>query len=447
MRVFLIGLASVVGFQPHALGRQWAYASYFSLIKEASDILIVRVARIEGREYGEKAVASVERVLKGEMKQDSIELPFVYKSWRGENNTFVTESEVMPVSFEQGKRYLVMLIKGHRKAFNPFSAQTEYQVINYPKRTFFEISDDNDPHLKEVRRLLTIGKDTEESRRVDSLLVLLKSDSSDVRSDAIEALVDLKAEKATDTFIAVLRSDPNANVRYWAARALGYPHSEKILEVLLECLRKEKVGYVRYQLVRTLCARNAKTQLPMLLERYEREEYDVRNAILGTASIMGDSTNVRRLIHLFMLDGDPQHRHQIARIIARFHSSEADEFSSALLDTAERFWYKTAVMDGWSSSAYVKGFDRIARWTSVPCASQDARSRADTQFLALSLVRAVGKLGSPQQIASTLKIYSSCEDNAIRQQAVRILKEQLSKDLSAQLSRTIEEEIQAFGSP
>jgi hypothetical protein len=429
---------------------QWAAVSYYSLIKGATDILIIKVDRIAGEPYGEKAIAHVERSFKEIIHGDSIKLPFVYTSWpTGKKNEMVSVSETMPVSFEVGKRYVVLIRKSRQTIFNnPHGAKTEYEVINYPKETIFDFTDDKDPRILEIEQLLKRADENDPKVRIDSLLSMIHSNSKETRNNAIEALIDLKSEKAAEAFIALLRNDSDSNVRYSAALGLGYLHVDSIVKALLECLQTEKAKVVRYQIIGSLGMIRAKIAAPMLLGLYEMEEYDVRNAILQTISSLGDSTVIPSLIHLFLIDQDLQHRHSMAQTIASFHTLEADEFSSALLDTAKKYWLKSAVIDGWSGSTYTKGFDKIARWTSIPCASDDhlSKAKAEIQGLAFPLLRAIEKLGTPDQIASTLKVYSACSDPAIRDMAVRILKKQMVKNITVELHKEIEEEIKTFSS-
>jgi hypothetical protein len=51
--LLLLGLF-LICFQTNA---QWIAVSYYKLIKEASDIVIIKVVRIEGEQYGEKAIS------------------------------------------------------------------------------------------------------------------------------------------------------------------------------------------------------------------------------------------------------------------------------------------------------------------------------------------------------------------------------------------------------
>ncbi len=428
----------------------WIEVSYYRLVEGASDILIIKVVRIEGEQFGKKAIAHVDRSFKGTIQSDSIELPFIYRRWPTGKNTYESVSTTVPASFQVGKRYVVLLRRWHHGANfdNPHVAKTEYEVFNYPKRTVFEITDDNDPRILEIEQLLKIVDENDPEGRIDSLLSMIHSVREESRVNAVEALTDLRAEKAAAAFIYVLRNDPDSTVRYSAALGLGYLHSDSIVSALMECLQKEKVGFVRYRIIGSLGMRRAKIAAPILLGLYETQGYDLRNVILETVSELGDSTVVPSLIHIFSIDQDLQHRHLIAQIIASFHTPRANEFSSALLDTAEIYWLKSAVMDGWAESAYTKGFNQIAKWASIPCASGDypSKSKAEIQGLMFPLLNAVEKLGTPEQIASTLKIYSNCNDPAIRRMAVHILREQMAKDITTKLREEIEAEIKTFPS-
>ncbi len=441
--------AFALGLHSQALSRQVVETSYYAIVKRSTDILIVQVERIEGRMYGQKAIAHIERSLKGVLRGDSVDLPFMYTSWPGPNGTTEGITEFVPITFEVGKRYVVLLTKWHRMSFNPYAAEAEYEVLNYPDRTFFVVAGQRDPRVEEIERLLEVAGERDDDTRADSLLFMAQSEHKNERIDAIEALCDLKSEKAVGTFVSMLRSDPDSLVRFHAARALAYARSTAIDSVLTECLVHEKTRVVRYQAVWSLGARKVKSAVPLLLGLYETEVYDVKNAILGAFPAMGDSTYVPQLLHLYSIDSDRQHRREIAQIVAGYHTAEADEFSSALLDTARSFYLKSAVIEGWTRTNYKSGFDRLSRWTSVPCSYGNGIStaRAELQGLVFPLLRAIGKLGTTEQIASTLKVYSSCDDEAIRQDAVRILREQLSKDITAQQREAIEEEIRSFKVP
>lgn len=415
---------------------QWIKVSYYTLIKETQDILIIKVNRIEGEKYGEKAIAYVERSLKGAIHSDSIELPFVYTSWPTGKNMTESITEVVPISFLAGKRYAVFVEKWHKTNFNPRAAEAKYEVLNYPKDTFFEITNDKDSRMLEIERLLKIADEDGAEVKVDSLISLSHDNSTETRIDAIEALIDLKAKKAAEAFIFMLRNDPESTVRYSAALGLGYIHSDSIVNVLMECLQKEKARIPRWQLIKSLGMQRAKIAGPTLLKLYETEGYDDRNAILETVSVLGDSTEVSSLIRLFSIDQDNQHRHLMAQTIASFHTPEADEFSTALLDTSHSYWLKSAVMDGWRESDYKKGFNKIAKLVSDPCEAWNM----------YPLLYTIEKLGTPEKIASTLRVYSKCNDLTARENAVRILKEQLAKNITTKLHDEIEEEVKTFPS-
>jgi len=428
---------------------QWSAVSYYKLIKEASDIMIIKVNRIEGEEYGKKAIAKIEKSFKKTIQSDSIALPFVYKSWPTGENSYQSVSETMPVSFEVGKRYIVFLVKWHRNNHNPHAAETEYEVINYPKRTFFKIEEDNDPRILHIEQLLKIADQKESEARIDSFFSLIHSKYKEARIDAIEALYELKIEKAAEVFMLILRDDPDQEVRSSAALGLGYLHSDSIANTLLECLIKEKSENVKYEIISSLGMLRVKKAAPELLGLYETEGYNIRNTILSTVSRLRDSTVVPTLLHLFLIDRDRQHQRLMAEIIASFHTPQADEFSSALLDTTRNYYLKGAVMSGWAQSDYTKGFNQIVKLTF----NQDlyienpSKSKGDLQGLMFPLLYAIEKLGSPDQIASVLKVFSNYSDAAIREHAVRLLKKQLTKDINTKLREEIEAEIKSFPSP
>jgi hypothetical protein len=424
---------------------QFMEISWYSLIKGASDVLIIKVNRIEGEKYGEKAIAHVERSFKGTVQSDSIELPFVYAEWPAGNGAFTMVTESIALSFKAGDRYVALIRKWHRGS-NPFAAQTQYEVINYPKATLFSINDNNNPTFLEMERLLNISNLGNDAAKVDSLISMTRSNNKEIRVDAIEALIDLKAQKAAPIFISLLRNDPDSQIRYSAAHGLGFLHSDSIVTSLLECLRQEKSKNVKFGIISTLGMQHATIAAPILLGYYEKEEYDIRNFILETVSRSADSTIVPTLIHLFLTDHNTQHRHQMAETIASFHTPEADEFSSKLLDTVQSFWIKSAVIRGWTESGYKKGYDQIVRWATIPYASGKGYSQisAEMQGLLFPLLQAVEDLGTPEQIVSTLKVFSGCKDSGIRQMALDILKDQLKKKITPELHKKIDEEIKTF---
>jgi hypothetical protein len=424
---------------------QFIKESWYTLLKNATDVLIIKVDRIEGGKYGEKAIAHVERSFKKTVLSDSIELPFVYEGWPVGEKGFTMVSETVPISFESGKRYAVLIQNWH-KWLNPYAAEAKYEVIDYPDRTFFCITDDNDPQLLEMERLLKIINESNVDVRINSLLDMTRDDGTKIRIDAIEALIEFRTPKAERTFISLLRNDPDSLVRSSAAIGLKYFRDNEVVGSLIECLSKEKSDNVKYDIIRTLGMIRTKIANPFLLGIYEKESYNIRNAILGTVSVSADSTVVPPLIHLFKYDPDRQHRHQMAQTISSFHTFEADEFSSRLLDTVESYWLKTAVMEGWTETGYTKGYDEIARWASVPCTAAKQRPKrvSDVQGLMFPLLTAVKKLGTPEQIASTLKIYADCSDPVIRQRAIEILKAQLKKNITSELHERIEAVIKTF---
>ncbi|GEM_PF-2149622 len=446
IHIVLIFLLSFLLIQFH-LNAQFASLSWYTLIKQASDIVIIKVDRIEGKKYGEKAIAHVERSFKGVVQSDSVELPFVYSTWPLGGDTMQSVSESIPIYFKTGKRYTALLQKWH-PSFNPHAAETKYEVINYPKGCLFEITDGKNPRLLEMEQLLNAADENDAGARIDSLLSFVHSDGREVRTDAIEALIDLKAEKAAEAFVSVLRNDTDKGVRYSAAHGLGYLHSDGIVNALVECLQKEKSENVRYIIISSLGMHHAKIAAPLLLGLYESEGYNIQNEILESLPSMGDSTEVPSLLRLFLLDHDRQHRHAMVQIIASFHTSEADSFSYDVLNTEESYWLKAAVIDGWRESGYTKGFDQLVKWASVAFDPSMllSKSQAEIQSLEIPLIYAVGNLGTPQQVASTLKPFANCTDSGIRQMAVLALKEEMAKNISQELRKEIEEELKGFPS-
>lgn len=97
------------------------------IIKEASDIVIIKINRIEGENYGEKAIAHVERSFKGTVQSDSIELPFVYRSWPIGKGSFMENTGSLPLSFNIGDRYVALIQKWHR-SLNPYAAELSMKL-------------------------------------------------------------------------------------------------------------------------------------------------------------------------------------------------------------------------------------------------------------------------------------------------------------------------------
>jgi len=278
--------------------------------------------------------------------------------------------------------------------------------------------------------------------KIDSLLSMTKSNSSKKRVDAIEALIDLNTPKAAKTFIFLLQNDPDSQVRFTAAHALGFLHSDTVISSLLECLQKEKSKNGKYFIICSLGMQRAKTAAPVLLGMYDKEEYDIQNAILETVSEASDTTVVPTLLHLYSVEHDMQHRHQMVQTIASLHTHESDEFSSKLLDTVQSYWLKSAVITGWSESGYTKGYNQIVSWASFRCNS--SKINYDTQMLTYPVLVAMEQLGTPEQNVSTLKAYSNCNDPSLRQSFLEILRLQLKKKITPELRDKIDEEIKTF---
>ncbi len=417
------------------------------IIKEASDIVIIKINRIEGENYGEKAIAHVERSFKGTVQSDSIELPFVYRSWPIGKGSFMENTGSLPLSFNIGDRYVALIQKWHR-SLNPYAAETQYEVINYPKATLFKIKNENDSRLLEKERLLTIANISDISVQIDSLVSMTKNNKNEIRVDAIEALIDLKAEKAVEAFISLLRSDTDVQVRFSAAHRLGFLHSDSIVSSLLECFKKEKSNLVKFGIIGSLGMQKSAKAAPILLGNYEMEGYDIQNNILEAVSRCADSTVAPILLHLFSIDKDNQHRHIMAQTIASLHTPETDRFSSDLLANDNTYWFKSAVITGWTESGYTKGYDQIVKWAWVLCASGDQNSNIGPKVpgLMFTVLVAVEKLRTPGQILSTLKEFANCNDSGILQNALGILKEQLNKKIPPELREKIEEEIKTFPS-
>jgi hypothetical protein len=152
--VFYLIISLILGHSQ--ANAQFIPLSWYTLIKDASDIVIIKVNHIEGKEYGKKAVVHIERSFKGTVQSDTIELPFVYASWPVGNGAFESVTETIQISFKTGERYVALIQKWH-KGSNPYAAETQYEVIDYPKATLFTIKDNNDPELREMEQLLDIA--------------------------------------------------------------------------------------------------------------------------------------------------------------------------------------------------------------------------------------------------------------------------------------------------
>src|SRR5262245_55384370 len=113
-RVFVL-VAACSGLASSAASACQVFRRFLELLREADSVVIVRVERAMGDPdcYCQKAVALVERSLKGDIRAGQIELPFVYGTWpadgRPGSHAMVSDSSAVPITFEVGMRYLLLL--------------------------------------------------------------------------------------------------------------------------------------------------------------------------------------------------------------------------------------------------------------------------------------------------------------------------------------------------
>ncbi len=426
----------------HAYSRNYLARSYYNVVKNAEDILIIRVDSVDGEAYGQKAIAHIERSLKGKIDTDRIDLPFVYKSWPFGNGNMRMSPDIVPVSFEVGKRYVVLLQKAmwsenpnHAKLRNPKEAKTEFEVLQYPKRPFFEIADTTDFRLWEIKQFLGITKERDTVKQAKAILRFLPNDSSFVRIDAIEALMDLRYKGPVDPLISTLKNDSDSAVRGEAAFGLGFFRDEKGIDPLLEQLRIEKNEEVVSRIIDALGMCRAKKAIPLFLSMYETGTNGMRNNILSNLMLMPDSSELPSLIKYYA--SDVLNRYPLIKIIASIPTSTAHEFSAVVLDTADNLLLKMAVIEGWMASDFKKGYGQIAKWNFTPCEGR-------YWPFVLQLLYAIEKLGTPDQIVPTLKRYEKCSDKTVRNQVLSILKNQRKKNLSPELLEEVNRLIAIF---
>ncbi len=435
--------AILIGGGSMGMARQWVAVSYYRLIERVPDILIVRVARIEGEPYAQKAVAVVERSFKQVYTKDTIDLPFVYTSWPAENGVMESVSETMPVSFDTGGEYLVLITKWHRRLFGPRNAAvTEYEVLNYPKGTLIRLTGRNETGaIGEILRLLAITNQENAEARVDSLISLLHNDDRGARLDAVEALTDLRTDRAADPFIRVLRSDPDVEVRSAAALGLGYLRVDSVVDVLMEQVRVEQNRTVKWRIVNSLGMLDAKKATPMLLAMYPTADYDIRSAILTAVTRAADTSAAPELLKLYFSETKSPHRYQMVEALSQVHTALADSFTSAILDTCADYGFKAAVVGGWTFSNYTQGLAQIVRWVEKLCAPEAAHPLSRPEFRLFSELSftAIEKLGTPEQTLNTLKRLNSCSQGVYGENVSRILKDLLKKDLAPPLRQEAED--------
>ena len=349
------------------------------------------------------------------------------------------------VSFQAGRQYLILFEQvGNAQIYSEYTTAT-HRVVQYMGRGHVEIKDLNDPIVLETVKFIRIASELSEDAALDSLVGLAASTNRTERLDAIESLGDLRNQRATPILVRVLRTDPDSIIRCYAAQGLASCRADTVPAVLMQSLEGEKSDMVSSTMILSLGVR-AKPWIHQLLDGYLQERFNSRNVILFEASITRDSTVVPKVISLFSADHDNQHRHMIAEFIASMHTPEADQFSSKLLDTTDRFSLKSAVLDSWARSGYTKGFDQVARMTTGLCDSSIHRSKrwGEVQDLTITLINAVAKLGTPAQVAVAFRSLTCFSDPFIRREVVRALQTLLSRGVDDELRSTITSEIELF---
>lgn len=102
---------------------------------------------------------------------------------------------------------------------------------------------------------------------VEDLIKLYDGEKSvEVRRTILQALSDIKSERAEDKFFAVAKADENTELRRQAIRLLGERVGKRSLDFLISTVETDVNAEVQMQAVRAISERNSEEAVPLLIK-------------------------------------------------------------------------------------------------------------------------------------------------------------------------------------
>jgi HEAT repeat protein len=423
------------------------HKTYFELAKAAEDILVVKVRRIEGRPYQLQAIAQIDESLKGVLRGDSIALPFAYKKYPDGDGVFLTAADAVPVTFEAGKSYVVMLQNHSTGTYDPSLANTKYEVLQYPDKAYFEIGPNTKARLELLRAYAKILKSPDAQTTGQSLSALLASDSAFARIDVLEELDELKYANPSPA-LKLLQNDPDAGVRAAAALELRHASDSATADAMIDYMLKEPSSVVINKVVSSLDRSGARRAVPIFLMWYDTSRAELQNSILEFLSRARDTSAADSLIRFYNHEHDRDRRAALLTDIAVLRCARADKFSYGQLKTNNDPRAKAAIIQAWGESGYTQAFKSILGWGNYPWPKPKRGSIADSSsidVLEFAVLDAIQQLGTPEQILSAFPRYRRTKSNDRRTYILSILNSLLQKDLSPDLRLRTKDMIHKFG--
>ncbi|MFM6512207.1 MAG: NACHT domain-containing protein, partial [Microcystis panniformis] len=161
---------------------------------------------------------------------------------------------------------------------------------------------------------------TKSNEVVNELNQALKDSDSDVRMNAVEALVEIGSETAIPGLLKALE-DSEGYVRREAAEALGNIGTETAIPGLLKALEHSD-GYVRWKAAEALGKIGSETAIPGLLKALEHSNKDVRENAASALGKIGSETATAGLLKA-LEDSDSDVRWNAAFALCKIGSETA----------------------------------------------------------------------------------------------------------------------------
>jgi HEAT repeat protein len=410
--LFLIG-----GIQSPVFGQESNLKSFYQLIQEAKDILVISVARVDGPQYGQKAIAKIDKSLKGKIRQRQIELPFLYRQWPQNGRMVTSGTHSKDLSFAAGKSYLVLVQMTDtkaRRAGNPLLAKTAYEPIPTNQYALFDLAVGGDFVQWECAELLKISRERNAATRLKLLSAMLGNTNPTLRADAADAVADFNTREACDLLLKALKSDSSPLVRGRIARRLSGYTGDQVMQTLITAARLDEVSDVREAAILSLSKQGSKDAVPALLALYPNSNDKFKLLILSALQALSDPNALSSLINFFGSAKDVQTKIAILDAVSTIPTLDAPRFCIRVIDSQESVSVKMAAVHAVGASGFSELFPKLTEFISRPCTGNN-------RSFELLLIDALYKLGKPEMMLPVLRDYLSCSDNQIRKRAVMLM--------------------------
>lgn len=393
--------------------------SYYRLVQDAKDVLVISITKVDGPLFGQKATAKIEKSLKNQIRQPQIELPFFYHMWPQGSNMVGSTPPSKDITFAQGKRYLVLIQKTDlqaRKNGNPLLAKTPFEVIpalQDGQSTSFDLTT-NDFMLSETSDLLKISTERSADAKVKLLTALLGNANASVRADATDALADLKTKEIGELLLKTLKSDSSPIVRARIARRLQAYSGDQVTQTLINTAKLDQVPDVREAAIISLSKRGSKDAVPALIALFPNSDDHFKLIILDALQALPDANALPSLINFFNSSKDVRVKAATLDAISVIPTLDAPRFCIRVLDGKESIPVKMAAVHAVGVSGFSEFFPKLTEYISHPCSGTNAPFE-------LLLIDALYKLGKPEMVLPVLRDYLSCSDTEIRKRSVLLM--------------------------